>query len=997
MKKYNQVEKLRIIKDLLNLFRKDAKRSVTLLNRFKKQEIKVGKDKDGKIISVELKEIPNDIFETFVASVESYIRSHATEKAIKDILAGTYVEEDKQAKEVKAKVKEKIKVKAKDAKKAKDKVDTSTGKTKIYAYEYNEIQEEINKFLEDKDKEFIKNNINILVKAFENDSRIKVTINNVIKQPIDEKIHLILLGEMLFRRKPANKLAMEAYKNLGLVVSVISKEAKAAKIVENKDKKIPAAPKKETKVTLMDQVKKSSQEKKDAKQETIKQEETKGDNIYEILEFDVNEYFFKNSIERKLSPAVVGKVISNLSIFELVKEFEENRNNYLNIKNELYLINNNENLYIVGTNTILNLLKLVNENKIPFTKKPTLLEKWNVITKKYGNVVFSDLKEFVKYQYEIISNIGNKAEVNLLNRELLFEFLALLIPENKQVKNPGLFFTPYFISMVGYDFENLAKTKITEEKEVIQFTINSKGINFVFDNEQYSIDNTREDFHDIKKYVEEGKVEELRKVLKNKVFLEQEIQEISGDDIIKIIDNKILCNGVIFTGNQVLKYLDFMKSGNLNDLNSLKRFFYNLSLNPEIRAQEELFNFVTVNNLRITNHGTVILYKWVRNNYKDQHTGRFDNKPGSKVWMDRKQVDNNKNNTCSRGLHICSFGYSKFSDKLVLVELHPRDCVSIPTDYNHSKMRCSEYKVLIDITEYYNEMSRTKDFLVIAKDLHHNPLILEEQIMECYPNIKRTNSFTGRNDKSWNDIKDTLTVPEEFSFELVRGEEVSQEEMERIEAEMRLESAKSLPENITEEVKEEVKEEVSNNEELSTLKPSDLGTIDHIKEPKVEPSEEEIGEPAAEACKEELYEALCETNIVKLLENYEYKFTYKDLGEKIVNEIRSVIKNPDLKFGKNDIIGNPENIATIINQSDSLNLDKIILNRCLGIHWKSDKTINDLEIWKLILIDYIKTVDSSNSIINEDAEYTKLNGEKNNKDGDTGFVKKIGAFFGKLF
>ena len=80
--------------------------------------------------------------------------------------------------------------------------------------------------------------------------------------------------------------------------------------------------------------------------------------------------------------------------------------------------------------------------------------------------------------------------------------------------------------------------------------------------------------------------------------------------------------------------------------------------------------------------------------------------------MKRERVTFDRNTTCSSGLHLCSFGYMKFGEKLLLCEVHPRDIVSIPTDYNKSKLRCCQYTVLSDITEYYDAFKKDKDYLV---------------------------------------------------------------------------------------------------------------------------------------------------------------------------------------------------------------------------------------------------------------------------------------------
>jgi hypothetical protein len=63
--------------------------------------------------------------------------------------------------------------------------------------------------------------------------------------------------------------------------------------------------------------------------------------------------------------------------------------------------------------------------------------------------------------------------------------------------------------------------------------------------------------------------------------------------------------------------------------------------------------------------------------------------------MDRSKVDDDPNNTCSKGLHVASLPYLQHypGSVTVLVKVNPANVVSIPTDYNNSKMRVCEYEV----------------------------------------------------------------------------------------------------------------------------------------------------------------------------------------------------------------------------------------------------------------------------------------------------------------
>jgi len=74
----------------------------------------------------------------------------------------------------------------------------------------------------------------------------------------------------------------------------------------------------------------------------------------------------------------------------------------------------------------------------------------------------------------------------------------------------------------------------------------------------------------------------------------------------------------------------------------------------------------------------------------------MDNSPGTIVEMERNQVDDNKDQTCSTGLHFCGMSYlSCFGgDRTVIVKINPADVVSIPSDYNEAKGRACRYEVI---------------------------------------------------------------------------------------------------------------------------------------------------------------------------------------------------------------------------------------------------------------------------------------------------------------
>lgn len=139
------------------------------------------------------------------------------------------------------------------------------------------------------------------------------------------------------------------------------------------------------------------------------------------------------------------------------------------------------------------------------------------------------------------------------------------------------------------------------------------------------------------------------------------------------------------------------------DVRPMGLFLENLMENPSYRAVNELYEFLEKSQLPITEDGHFLAYKKVRNNFKDIHSGTFDNSPGTRIQMERNTVNEDKNQTCSTGLHFCAYSYlnhygNSSDNKILMIKINPKDVVSIPTDYDDAKGRCCEYVVVSEIT-----------------------------------------------------------------------------------------------------------------------------------------------------------------------------------------------------------------------------------------------------------------------------------------------------------
>lgn len=166
-------------------------------------------------------------------------------------------------------------------------------------------------------------------------------------------------------------------------------------------------------------------------------------------------------------------------------------------------------------------------------------------------------------------------------------------------------------------------------------------------------------------------------------------------------------NGVVtFKGEPVhnvvvSKILALIEAG-LDAMPSIK-FLRKLLENPSRRSVEELYRFLEYKNLPLTENGNFLAYKGVKSDFYDCHSGKFRNKIGDVLEMPRNKVDDDANRGCSYGFHAGTLeyasGFKPSNGHLMIVEINPKDVVSIPHDCSCQKLRTARYKVVAEYTE----------------------------------------------------------------------------------------------------------------------------------------------------------------------------------------------------------------------------------------------------------------------------------------------------------
>lgn len=178
---------------------------------------------------------------------------------------------------------------------------------------------------------------------------------------------------------------------------------------------------------------------------------------------------------------------------------------------------------------------------------------------------------------------------------------------------------------------------------------------------------------------------------------------------VRIVGDQVFYGDMEVKGSVVNRILQMVREG--FDAQPMLKFLGNLMQNPSKRAVDELYGFLEATSLPITEDGHFLAYKKVRDDYRDFYTGTMDNSIGKVLEMPRNQVDDNKDQTCSYGLHFCSLSYLPHyhggSGRVVIVKINPADVVSIPSDYNNAKGRAARYEI---VGEYEGEDRERRDY-----------------------------------------------------------------------------------------------------------------------------------------------------------------------------------------------------------------------------------------------------------------------------------------------
>jgi hypothetical protein len=265
------------------------------------------------------------------------------------------------------------------------------------------------------------------------------------------------------------------------------------------------------------------------------------------------------------------------------------------------------------------------------------------------------------------------------------------------------------------------------------WTKNAVGLTLIVNGVPAVVDTTNPNFDLIEQELRAGKYDRVLALANVKRTVAEAITNANAR--VRFVDGELYWEGPKgpekIAGPLVDRIIASVRNGSTAEsIQPLVLLLQNISRNKKKDLREELYQFLMSGKMPITKDGCFLAYKKVARNFKDIYTGTLDNSPGKLVAMDPDKVDVNRHQTCSVGLHFCSRSYlsqyrSDVSSRTVIVKVNPRFVFAIPTDYQNTKGRASEYFV---VGEALGDAAKDELFL--------QPFIFDENMKDAAPQVK---------------------------------------------------------------------------------------------------------------------------------------------------------------------------------------------------------------------------------------------------------------------
>ena len=262
--------------------------------------------------------------------------------------------------------------------------------------------------------------------------------------------------------------------------------------------------------------------------------------------------------------------------------------------------------------------------------------------------------------------------------------------------------------------------------EKYPFIVSEDTATLLHEGKPYTLNNSHSNFKPFKKALIAGDFETAI----NYLDIKKQIKEFADGEL-KVENGSVYYYGTQLHGKVVDKLIELLESG-MKIGSPFIKFVKNLLDNPSNNSVEELYDFLSYKSLPIDDDGYVLGYKGVAHDGwsisgntqtivlqgEVNERGQIMNRVGDTIEVQRRSVDDNRQNNCSHGLHIGSFDYAKSwagGGQLLLVRFNPADAVSVPQDCSCQKLRVCKYEIIEEI-EVENDSEITEPYYGVYTD-----------------------------------------------------------------------------------------------------------------------------------------------------------------------------------------------------------------------------------------------------------------------------------------
>lgn len=253
---------------------------------------------------------------------------------------------------------------------------------------------------------------------------------------------------------------------------------------------------------------------------------------------------------------------------------------------------------------------------------------------------------------------------------------------------------------------------------------NQNNWTVVCQGESFQFDPTNPEYIGLMECVKVGDSEEFYRLISVGTVIED-----WSEGKLNLKDGFLFYEGEMVAQQPTERMIDLLK--NNWDHQPMVKYLDLLYSNVSNRAVRESYDWCAHKGLPISEDGYLIGYKGVikysgpdcfdkmgrqiiEGDLVDKYTGKsYRNNPGDTNNMARRSVDDDHENGCSQGLHVGTFEYAKSwagpGGVVVLVKFSPADIVSVPSDCEFQKLRCSNYEVLDIVCEILDDPIYTQE------------------------------------------------------------------------------------------------------------------------------------------------------------------------------------------------------------------------------------------------------------------------------------------------